>query len=61
MGTGYFTTEQLVTSPTTGELLTNRTWDYWVMQALDIPQDFRVYLRKRSYSSPLILGSKGKK
>lgn len=59
MGASYFTTEQLVSDPNSGELLTNRTWDYWVMQALDIPQDFRIYLRKRSYSSSIILGSKG--
>ncbi|XP_068627626.1 aldehyde oxidase 1-like [Battus philenor] len=58
MGLGYWTTENLVYNPDTGELLTNRTWDYWVPQARDIPQDFRIYFRKRSYSLDAILGSK---
>ncbi|XP_045773781.1 xanthine dehydrogenase 1-like [Maniola jurtina] len=59
MGTGYWTHEHLVYDPDTGELLTNRTWDYWVPQARDIPQDFRIYFRKRSFSTELILGAKG--
>nr|XP_034832953.1 xanthine dehydrogenase 1-like [Maniola hyperantus] len=58
MGTGYWTCENLVFDPNTGELLTNRTWDYWVPQARDIPQDLRVYFRQRSFSSDVILGSK---
>ncbi|CAG4933330.1 unnamed protein product [Parnassius apollo] len=58
MGLGYWTCENLVYNPDTGELLTNRTWDYWVPQARDIPQDFRIYFRKKSYSKDAILGSK---
>ncbi|CAG4933306.1 unnamed protein product [Parnassius apollo] len=58
MGLGYWTCENLVYNPDTGELLTNRTWDYWVPQARDIPQDFRIYFRKKSYSNDTILGSK---
>ncbi|XP_045773786.1 xanthine dehydrogenase 1-like [Maniola jurtina] len=58
MGTGYWTCENLVFEPNTGELLTNSTWDYWVPQARDIPQDFRIYFRKRSLSSDVILGAK---
>ncbi|CAH2233055.1 jg18402 [Pararge aegeria aegeria] len=59
MGTGYWTSENLVYNPDTGELLTNRTWEYWVPQARDIPQDFRIYFRKRSFSNDVILGAKG--
>ncbi|XP_052742072.1 probable aldehyde oxidase gad-3 [Bicyclus anynana] len=59
MGCGYWTYENLVYEPNSGELLTNRTWEYWVPQARDIPQDFRVSFRKRSYSTELILGAKG--
>ncbi|XP_045451999.1 xanthine dehydrogenase-like [Melitaea cinxia] len=58
MGVGYWTTEQLVYERNTGELLTTRTWDYWVPQARDIPQDFRIYFRKLSYSTEVILGAK---
>lgn len=59
MGLGYWTSENLVYNPNTGELLTDRTWNYWVPQARDIPQDFRIYFRKNSYSTDMILGSKG--
>ncbi|KAL0829108.1 hypothetical protein ABMA28_003962 [Loxostege sticticalis] len=58
MGIGYWTSERAVYDKNTGELLSDRTWDYHVPLARDIPQDFRVYLKKKSYSSPLILGSK---
>ncbi|XP_046968166.1 xanthine dehydrogenase 1-like [Vanessa cardui] len=57
-GVGYWTTERLVYNRSNGELLTNRTWDYWVPQARDIPQDFRIYFRKGSFSNDIILGSK---
>nr|XP_034832955.1 xanthine dehydrogenase-like [Maniola hyperantus] len=59
MGVGYWTCENLVYEPNTGELLTNRTWEYWVPQALDIPQNMRIYFKKRSYSSDVVFGSKG--
>ncbi|XP_041981242.1 xanthine dehydrogenase-like [Aricia agestis] len=58
MGAGYWTSENLVYDPTTGELLTNRTWEYWVPQARDIPQDFRVYFRKRSFTNDILFGAK---
>ncbi|KAJ2948179.1 hypothetical protein O0L34_g9987 [Tuta absoluta] len=58
MGLGYWTMEQLVYDKGTGELLTDRTWNYHVPQARDIPQDFRVYLRKKSQGLPVFLGSK---
>ncbi|CAH2233051.1 jg18400 [Pararge aegeria aegeria] len=57
-GVGYWTSEHLVYHPETGELLTNRTWEYWIPQALDIPEDFRVYFRRRSFSNEAILGAK---
>ncbi|XP_050344198.1 uncharacterized protein LOC126769439 [Nymphalis io] len=59
MGVGYWTSENLVIDDQTGELLTNRTWDYWVPQARDIPQDFRIYFREKSFSTELIFGAKG--
>lgn len=61
MGLGYWTCENLVYDPKSGELLTNRAWNYHVPQARDIPQNFKVYLKKNSYSLPAILGSKSKK
>ncbi|XP_026741742.1 xanthine dehydrogenase/oxidase-like [Trichoplusia ni] len=58
MGLGYWTCERLVYSED-GAMVTDRTWDYHVPQARDIPQDFRVYFKKNSYSNEVILGSKG--
>ncbi|CAB3227915.1 unnamed protein product [Arctia plantaginis] len=58
MGIGYWTSEKLVYDKKTGELLTDRTWNYYVPQARDIPQDFRVYFRKNSYSNKILFGSK---
>ncbi|XP_012545633.1 LOW QUALITY PROTEIN: uncharacterized protein LOC101738607 [Bombyx mori] len=58
MGLGYWTCEKLVYEPNTGELLTDRTWNYSVPLARDIPQDLRVYFRKNSYSTELFLGAK---
>lgn len=59
MGIGYWTMEKVVYDQNTGELLTDRPWNYYVPQARDIPQDFRVYLRKNSFGNLAILGSKG--
>ncbi|XP_075976855.1 uncharacterized protein LOC142977053 [Anticarsia gemmatalis] len=58
MGMGYWTCEKLVYDQNTGELLTDRTWNYYVPQARDIPQDLRVYLRKKSYTTKALFGSK---
>ncbi|XP_049875013.1 xanthine dehydrogenase-like [Pectinophora gossypiella] len=58
MGVGYWTSEELVYNERTGEILTDRTWNYYIPQARDIPQDFRVYFRRKSYSTPAALGSK---
>ncbi|OWR53382.1 aldehyde oxidase 2 [Danaus plexippus plexippus] len=58
MGLGYWTTENIVYEPESGEILSDRTWQYWVPGARDIPQDFRIYFRKRSFSNDAFLGSK---
>ncbi|CAG4933298.1 unnamed protein product [Parnassius apollo] len=58
MGLGYWTCEKLEFEPKTGEVLSDRTWNYWVPQARDIPQDFRVYFRKKSYNYEIYLCSK---
>lgn len=59
MSLGYWTCEKLVYDSENGALLTDRSWDYHLPEARDIPQDFRVTL-KNSYSTDFILGSKGK-
>ncbi|XP_063385553.1 uncharacterized protein LOC134671625 [Cydia fagiglandana] len=58
MGLGYWTTEHMVYDSDTGEVLTNRPWNYHVPQARDIPQDFRVYFKDKSYSEVRTLGAK---
>ncbi|CAH0677124.1 unnamed protein product [Chilo suppressalis] len=58
MGVGYWTSEHIVFDPNNGEILTDRTWNYHVPQARDIPQDFRIYLTKKYPSSEQILGTK---
>nr|QLI62139.1 aldehyde oxidase 8 [Streltzoviella insularis] len=57
-GIGYFTTEKLVFDKDTGKLLTNRSLNYHVPLALDIPIDFRVKLRYNSKNPNGVLSSK---
>lgn len=55
-----WTVENLVYDENDGELLTDRTWNYHIVGAKDIPHDFRVYLRRKAPNPVGILGSKGK-
>ncbi|XP_063371129.1 xanthine dehydrogenase/oxidase-like [Cydia amplana] len=41
-----------------GEIYTDRTWNYYIMGAKDIPNDFRVYLARNRPNPVGILGSK---
>ena len=59
MGLGLWTSEQIRHDPETGELLTMNTWEYKPPAAKDIPQDFRVTLRKGSRNPQGIMSSKG--
>ncbi|XP_018304049.1 xanthine dehydrogenase/oxidase-like [Mycetomoellerius zeteki] len=58
MGIGYWTSEDLVYDPKTGVLTNDRTWNYKPAGAKDIPEDFRVYLRKNSVNPFGMFGSK---
>ncbi|XP_047997895.1 indole-3-acetaldehyde oxidase-like isoform X2 [Leguminivora glycinivorella] len=58
MGLGYWTTEHMVYDQESGEVLSDRPWNYHVPQARDIPQDFRVYFKDKSYSEKRTLGAK---
>lgn len=51
--------EDTVYNEYTGEIYTDRTWNYNIFGAKDIPYDFRVYLRRRAPNPVGILGSKG--
>ncbi|KAH8327480.1 hypothetical protein KR074_004615 [Drosophila pseudoananassae] len=48
MGLGYYLTELLVYDRQTGQILTNRTWNYHPPGAKDIPIDFRIELLQKS-------------
>ena len=59
MGTSLWMMEDTVYNEHTGELYSDRTWTYKIMGAKDIPNDFRVYLRRKRPNPVGILGSKG--
>ncbi|XP_049875234.1 xanthine dehydrogenase/oxidase-like [Pectinophora gossypiella] len=58
MGLGYWTSEHIIFDKKTGEILTDRSWNYHVPLAKDIPIDFRVQLRRNSYNPVGTLGGK---
>ncbi|KAF2904753.1 hypothetical protein ILUMI_01423 [Ignelater luminosus] len=57
IGLGLWTTEKIVLDKE-GRLLTNRTWNYKIPCALDIPIDFRVRFPKNNPNSVGVLNSK---
>lgn len=59
MGIGYWTCEHIIYDEKNGEILTDRTWNYHVPLAKDIPLEFNVQLRRNAYNPLGILGSKG--
>lgn len=58
MGLGYYLTEALVYDFSTGELTNNRSWNYKVPGAKDIPIDFRVQFLRNSSNPHGVLRSK---
>ncbi|XP_065079702.1 uncharacterized protein LOC135702534 [Ochlerotatus camptorhynchus] len=58
MGIGLYFTENLVYSGENGQLLTNRTWNYHLPGAKDIPVDFRVKLIHNTFNESYVLRSK---
>ncbi|XP_062550714.1 uncharacterized protein LOC134215573 [Armigeres subalbatus] len=58
MGLGYYLTEDLVYDPSNGALVNNRSWNYKVPGAQDIPIDFRVKFLKGSSNQYGVLRSK---
>lgn len=59
MGMSYWMMENIVYDKNTGEVKSDRPWDYYVAQCRDIPQDFRVSFREDSFSGSVVLGAKG--
>jgi xanthine dehydrogenase/oxidase len=57
-GIGMHTTEQFLFDPTTGQLISNGTWEYKINSHRDIPIDCRVTLLKNSSNPYGILSSK---
>ncbi|XP_054283338.1 xanthine dehydrogenase-like [Macrosteles quadrilineatus] len=61
MGLGHFTCEKLIFDPDTGLLKTDRTWEYKVLGAKDIPEDWRIYFNKDSNTALAATGPYGSK
>lgn len=60
MGLGYWRTEAILHDAITGELLSNRTWNYRPPGAKDIPTDFRIKFVPNSQNEFGFMRSKGK-
>eukprot|EP00095_Tigriopus_kingsejongensis_P005797 maker-scaffold88_size394946-snap-gene-2.26 protein:Tk05797 transcript:maker-scaffold88_size394946-snap-gene-2.26-mRNA-1 annotation:"hypothetical protein DAPPUDRAFT_313254" len=58
MGLGLWTTEELKRDPTTGELVTNDTWEYKPPSSRDIPEDLRTTFYNSKNNPYGVLGSK---
>jgi len=60
-GQGYATNEQILLSPTSGEMLTNGPGSYKIPTAADIPREFNVTLLKHKPGRPTsaVYSSKG--
>ncbi|CAG7822112.1 unnamed protein product [Allacma fusca] len=58
MGLGWLLSEKIIHDENTGELLTNRTWNYKPPTAKDLPEDFRVSLLKNAPNTLGVLRSK---
>lgn len=57
MGIGYYTTENIIMDEN-GQILTNRTWNYYVPGPKDIPIDFRIKFPKDNPNPVGVLNSK---
>lgn len=58
-GLSLWMLEDTIYNDLTGEIYTDRTWNYYIFGAKDIPHDFRVYFRRNAPNPVGILGSKG--
>jgi len=58
MGLSYWTTEKFYVDRGTGEMLSNRSWNYKTIGAKDIPIDFRVELLPKSPNQAGFMRSK---
>ncbi|XP_076639451.1 xanthine dehydrogenase/oxidase isoform X2 [Colletes latitarsis] len=58
MGLGFWTSEDLMYDPKSGQLTNYRTWNYKPPGAKDIPTDFRIYFRRNAPNPMSVLRSK---
>eukprot|EP00053_Salpingoeca_punica_P010212 m.91998 g.91998 ORF g.91998 m.91998 type:complete len:272 (+) comp15318_c0_seq1:1-816(+) len=58
MGLGYMTCEKLIHDDSSGQMITDGTWEYKIPGAKDIPIDFRVSFLQKAPNPLGFLGSK---